>query len=233
MRRRLLIILICAFISIGATSSRNFNGSTDKVVMSSGVTMDDNDTLLMWWNCDTATCAGTAMLTGNNSGEDDFINVIDNGDNTAYQLAVNGQVIFLSFQNGGGNWEVSINTWYCVGLTKNSSNLWTLWVDGDAQLDTETHANTLTINAIGNGYNAGNFAWDGEIAYYAFFDNRLLSGEEQLDFCRNPREGLPNLIRYYPLWEGAVDLTGNSSGTVTGTSSTSDGPPVGLTGGSV
>lgn len=80
----------------------------------------------------------------------------------------------LRFKTDGNEVDLSLDSGTFIGdfnlvVTRNSSDLVTLWVDGVAQADTETLAGTAEINAIGVR-NSDNNPYDGTISEIQIYD---------------------------------------------------------------
>ena len=99
----------------------------------------------------------------------DANNVIVMGDNTApnefFKITSTNN---LRFKTDNNEVDLSLDSGTFIGdfnlvVTRNSSDLITLWVDGVAQDDTETLAGTAEINAIGVR-NSDNNPYDGTIS---------------------------------------------------------------------
>ena len=105
----------------------------------------------------------------------DANNVIVMGDNTApnefFKITSTNN---LRFKTDGNEVDLSLDSGTFIGdfnlvVTRNSSDLITLWVDGVAQADTETLAGTAEINAIGVR-NSDNNPYDGTISEIQIYD---------------------------------------------------------------
>jgi len=99
----------------------------------------------------------------------DATNVVVVGDNTApnefFKITSTNK---LRFKTDGNEVDLSLDSGTFIGdfnlvVTRNSSDLITLWVNGVAQDDTETLAGTAEINAIGVR-NSDNNPYDGTIS---------------------------------------------------------------------
>ena len=105
----------------------------------------------------------------------DANNVIVMGDNTApnefFKITSTNN---LRFKTDGNEVDLSLDSGTFIGdfnlvVTRNSSDLITLWVDGVAQADTETLAGTSEFNAIGVRYDDNN-PYDGTISEIQIYD---------------------------------------------------------------
>ena len=105
----------------------------------------------------------------------DKTNVVVVGDNTApnefFKITSTNN---LRFKTDGNEVDLSLDSGTFIGdfnlvVTRNSSDLITLWVNGVAQADTETLAGTAEINAIGVR-NSDNNPYDGTISEIQIFD---------------------------------------------------------------
>ena len=105
----------------------------------------------------------------------DANNVIVMGDNTApnefFKITSTNN---LRFKTDGNEVDLSLDSGTFIGdfnlvVTRNSSDLITLWVNGVAQADTETLAGTAEINAIGVR-NSDNNPYDGTISEIQIYD---------------------------------------------------------------
>jgi len=105
----------------------------------------------------------------------DANNVIVMGDNTApnefFKITSTNN---LRFKTDGNEVDLSLDSGTFIGdfnlvVTRNSSDLITLWVNGVAQADTETLAGTVEINAIGVR-NSDNNPYDGTISEIQIYD---------------------------------------------------------------
>ena len=105
----------------------------------------------------------------------DANNVVVVGDNTApnefFKITSTNN---LRFKTDGNEVDLSLDSGTFIGdfnlvVTRNSSDLITLWVDGVAQADTETLAGTSEFNAIGVRYDDNN-PYDGTISEIQIYD---------------------------------------------------------------
>jgi len=105
----------------------------------------------------------------------DANNVIVMGDNTApnefFKITSTNN---LRFKTDGNEVDLSLDSGTFIGdfnlvVTRNSSDLITLWVNGVAQADTETLAGTSEFNAIGVRYDDNN-PYDGTISEIQIYD---------------------------------------------------------------
>ncbi len=105
----------------------------------------------------------------------DANNVVVVGDNTApnefFKITSTNN---LRFKTDNNEVDLSLDSGTFIGdfnlvVTRNSSDLITLWVDGVAQADTETLAGTAEINAIGVR-NSDNNPYDGTISEIQIYD---------------------------------------------------------------
>lgn len=105
----------------------------------------------------------------------DANNVVVVGDNTApnefFKITSTNN---LRFKTDNNEVDLSLDSGTFIGdfnlvVTRNSSDLITLWVNGVAQADTETLAGTAEINAIGVR-NSDNNPYDGTISEIQIYD---------------------------------------------------------------
>jgi hypothetical protein len=118
-----------------------------------------------------------------------------------YVAIYNGDTLRIQDSGNVNNdisWTPTINTWYWVFITSDTTN-WKLYVDGN-YLDSDGYANSLLIDAIGSGYTDGNYNFDGYIDEVRIY-NRVLPEREMWDIC-NDRFAMWRLA-YAPLGKAA------------------------------
>jgi len=234
---RLLIILLCCFLSLGAGSSDFeeddlsdlYSGSASNLDMVSDTT---NQTFCVWLNVEgfeTGTGFGDNVMTLSPSSGDAWGTSI--GDSTG-----NVSIIYTTGANSGaisngataGIWQQ-----HCSIFEQSNDNIF-MYLNG-----TEFHSNTsYTNNSAGTGTtiylgesDSATNEYDGLMAYPEFF-NTALTEVQLIELVYKPLS-LPSASSY-SLWHSSIskDLSGNGNDlTGSGIAESEDGPPIMLGGG--
>lgn len=245
MKIRKILIALFLFLSIAMPSwsaaSRDFDGVDDVVDFASASVIDSftNKTIALWVKLDTY-------------GEDSQgVPINKRGTLKGWQIFIVGlgfnQYEFEErFSTIDGEWTVPVDsnpldTWTHIATTFNNSsdaNDPILYINGNSVTVSEPQPPSGTVVddatnrfVVGAQTNTGNIAYDGRIAYVHYY-NRILTGAEIQQIMRHPGSIADGLKLYAPLWGDSteIDLSGNgNTGTVTGSVTSADGPPVMIT----
>lgn len=228
-----LVLLLFLFSEISfASSSRDFNGSSDNLnfTSSSYCTSSLPISSGCWINADTNT-ADMGVLTCGAGGVSGWNLAANQFGSNDWGMGKN-QVADIS--SGG---TVSTATWTFIGFIATGSGITFYKLTKAGTLTKTTSANTSAIDntpapslaRVGCGLNSGS-------ANAGFFDGRIsncfskdvaMTEGEFLDFAQKTLVGSPH--GYWPIWGDSTenDLSGNGfNATVTGTTASADGPPV-------
>lgn len=247
----LIPILVCAFLSLGA-ASRSFNStdyisypsitnttiSTEDFALAAWVKTSNNQFDIIMCKC-TASDAGGQCCNGNNDDESYRMQINGTGDLGCY-IADNSTGFAEAVSTGynDGNWH------FVVCNFDRSGNL-DVYIDdmSSTAASSSITAQNASLNNDGafelgrRNAGAGTNNYDGILAYPKMWKSKLLNEAErkQLLYCINgTQEGL-QFDSYLTLVNASGELidysVNQNHGTDSGTTTSSDGPPVSWCGG--
>ncbi len=225
---------------VWAGASRDFNGTADNISWGDPDSIDSASSLscTMWFYADDND-ADMAVITKSESDFDGFyfyvditgactncirIFIGDQGDaDTASAIGANGTGAF-------GSWRHMAFTY-----TSGSSTGLKIYLNGT---QTGSSADTTSIGSINSNTTTlwyarslGGAYFDGKLAYGSCWVDKVLTEAEINNEMWCPGS-VPGALIFSPLWGNdspEIDLSGNgNSGTVSGTSVSTDGPPVSI-----
>lgn len=205
---------------------RDFNGSSDEIIVSDDAALDvTNVTLMAWFNADGWT-TNDFIISKTDSATDDAYGMGISAEGTDDLKAIIGTAATERIMNADdGGAGRPLGSWHLLTMTYTSGS-WKLWFDGVEQKEITTFTGDLDQTAadihIGRLRALGLF-FDGIIAECVIWDG-VLSDEVMLSLFRgvNPFSIRSKTLVYYcPLWGNEspeVDYSGNgNTGTLTGT----------------
>ena len=142
-----------------------FNGETDYIDLGETIALAGELSKIWWFKTDDVV-AGGPMFGGGTIDDYDVI-FLDSATNDL-RLTLNNAGEYLSLD---GSTNFNVQTWYHIVITRNDSNTITMYVNADAQSDTESSTNTFKVRYIGSDNPSGNTAdffsgWIDEVAIY-------------------------------------------------------------------
>ena len=224
-----LLLFVLATPAWGQVGSRTFeNSENDYITVSYSSELDvSNITVAAWINPVDNNTSNVQVLMGRNSGG-----------TSIFQFDYDSQQNWLRFPiwtgptvptTGGGS--ITGSVWQFVAATYDGSNV-RIYIDGVLSGGPTAHAAGMVTGSvdlyIGETDTTPTFDWDGEMAYVHYYD-RALSLVELQAIERCPGSDIKGLVGYWPLTDSSTqyDYSGNGlDGTNTGTSASTDGPPV-------
>ena len=235
--RRLLLLLLCWPLLLGA-ASRSFDG-TDDVVSNSSVANSDEATRSISFWFKTSTLAGTTIAVIVTDGSD-----LTAG-NSAFNVAILNEFdalrIGYRWSTTVGTWKtpdssIAIDTWYHVFASYNrgsTTNDPVCYLNGVLQTLTETATPVGTAKTGVDVFRAGtNVAlaedYTGLIASIDYF-NTIVSAGFVTQLMYSPHSISDGLVLAWALWGDSPEPDfsgGGETGTVSGATTSTDGPPV-------
>jgi hypothetical protein len=147
------------------------------------------------------------------------------------KMAIYGEASGGSFHYDPGSTTISLNTWYHLAFTYNSTSGLTGYVNGAVDGTAAASGTLAAATSLVMGQGTGGTNFPGRVADAAVWNTTLTAGEVlSLSQGARPKDVRPgSIIGYWPL-DGLVspepDMSGgHNSGTLTGTS-LAPGPPV-------
>lgn len=175
----------------------NFATANATVALTSAITFDDNYTHIAWLNYDNSDyhcwCGDTSLPTTDYMSRHGTGNV-----NVALQ---NNQLYTATLSNGN---------WHFVVVRKNSSNVWTLDIDGTnkACAGICNRLSALNVKHIGAGYNTTQYSWDGKIDEFMIAKTSLLS-DDWIDSMKANADNPDSFITIGTEEAGGVEICDN------------------------
>lgn len=239
--KNLLIILLCAFLSIGASASRDCDGSNDRIDVEFTENMYGTGakSVFYWFAADawdTGVGDRIIVLGDNYSGTGNYW--IHAAEDNGTSLDVGGGRLIMEKGN------LSNQEWYGAGWTfPGSDNTDSIlgYINGVSKGISQENGSAQTVNtsdaADADGLcakDSGAFNFNGKLTYVQVW-SRELSHAEIANVTYLPGSISDSLEAFWALWgvdSPEIDLSeNNNTGIVSGASSSNDGPPVMFGGG--
>lgn len=229
--KRLIPLLICWPILMGASiGSRSFDGTNDNISMGNKLNVTTNSFSSCMWVKMTEDASADRLFGKRNS---------DTAPSAGYSLRQSTSDLFTGRVDDATNLAAGNGTTDADAVWTSECMLWdasakTAAVYVNAALDGTTETN-LSEGSLSNAVNfvIGEDAAGGNDAamlasYTSVWLSKVLTSVEMSEFQYNPEIVMtPNA--FFPFWGASTeqDLSGNGvTGTVTGASTSTDGPPV-------
>ena len=226
----LLILMLIPGLCFGA-ASRSFDGVNDNISMGSVLNVTTGNVSLCIWSKTTENAVGDILVGRKGSA---------GADTAGYHLRQGTSVDTVDTRIADGTEQLASSSttdidgaWYFVCGTYNSTTETTVLYISGTQEDTDSLANmdslTNTVSFIIGESGIGGGDATGLMAYSMQFSS-ILTAVEVNELMWKPEIiviSTPN--GFWPLWGDSteIDLSGNGlTGTVTGATTSSDGPPV-------
>ena len=184
----------------------SFDGTDDSVDFTP-IDLTGEFTIGIWFNVADALSDNGIYGDGTTA---DNVSIQASGQN--FRFRINNSSTTFGFDSG------SINTWYRLIITRDSSNLIKCYRDGVASTTTVTDSNTFSINNLGKGFTG--WVYNGKASDFQIYDATWTQADVTFDY-NNPQHlvtdraassiALSNLKGYWHLSEGAGSFAYNSA----------------------
>ena len=227
---RIVLIWLVLTMPCWAAASRSFDNVNDNVNIGNVLDVTTGDVSLACWNRpnddaeadgifgkkgdNSATTAGYAIRQNTTDASATTISDATDQANDGSGVAMDDNWYFAA-----GTWTASTET--SENITNGSTN------GGTAVLNVDSLSSTS--NLMVGGYSGGGNDYNGEIAYCSVFLNVVFTEQQREEVRWFPDRPGINSDGFWPLWGDSpeIDLSANANtGTMEGTTTSTDGPPV-------
>ena len=230
---RWLLFLLCLSVAtpVWAGASRSFDGTDDYIDMGNVLDVTTNDVSQCIWIKVTPDDANFDEIIGRRGG---------GGTSAGYRLRQRNTDDFPASQamdgvdtaNAAGTTDLDLSWFFVCGTWNQTTNDSIVYVNAisegtinNSAVDSLTNAVNFQIGTNSDGTND----LKGLAAYGHNYLSKVLSVVEVTELMWNPGSITDSLSGFWPLWGASTeqDLSGNGrTGTVTGATTSTDGPPV-------
>ena len=224
---KLALIALLLTSQAWAAASRSFDGANDEIDMGAVLDITTNDVSLCCWSKPTEDASFDHLLGKYDASPATGYNIrqADTTDIYGHVTADGTDAMVATGTDKDGVW-----TWVC-GTYNGSTQTGILYENGvQAGTDTDTAVGSLTVAMNLQFGETGDDAFDmtGLLAYGSVWVSEILTTVQVNEYMWKP-DLMEQASGYWPLWGDAteIDLSANANtGTVTGATTSGDGPPV-------